>query len=105
MAGSSAGSLAIVTYACGLDVEVATQVRSSYADSGKMDSDFLVLLQQHLKALQIAMLSFAEDCRRHGTHKRITSLLWDFLHEHLPEDAHERCEGLVHVGLTRVFPV
>eukprot|EP00200_Dunaliella_tertiolecta_P011345 CAMPEP_0202370470 /NCGR_PEP_ID=MMETSP1127-20130417/2068_1 /ASSEMBLY_ACC=CAM_ASM_000462 /TAXON_ID=3047 /ORGANISM="Dunaliella tertiolecta, Strain CCMP1320" /LENGTH=371 /DNA_ID=CAMNT_0048966427 /DNA_START=96 /DNA_END=1211 /DNA_ORIENTATION=- len=77
MAGSSAGSLAIVTYACGLDVEVATQ----------------------------AMLSFAEDCRRHGTHKRITSLLWDFLHEHLPEDAHERCEGLVHVGLTRVFPV
>ncbi|KAF5830417.1 acyl transferase/acyl hydrolase/lysophospholipase [Dunaliella salina] len=77
LAGSSAGSLAIVTYACGLDVDVATH----------------------------AMLRFADDCRKHGTLRRVSSLLRSFLHELLPEDAHKRCEGLVHVGLTRVFPV
>lgn len=35
---------------------------------------------------------------------RTGSLLHDFLHTHLPHDAHLRCEGLCHIALTRVFP-
>jgi hypothetical protein len=32
-------------------------------------------------------------------------LLREFLHAYLPSDAHERCRGNTHVGLTRLFPV
>eukprot|EP00197_Chlamydomonas_leiostraca_P004486 CAMPEP_0202860012 /NCGR_PEP_ID=MMETSP1391-20130828/1896_1 /ASSEMBLY_ACC=CAM_ASM_000867 /TAXON_ID=1034604 /ORGANISM="Chlamydomonas leiostraca, Strain SAG 11-49" /LENGTH=525 /DNA_ID=CAMNT_0049539131 /DNA_START=249 /DNA_END=1826 /DNA_ORIENTATION=+ len=77
MAGASAGSLAIATYACGLDVDKATQ----------------------------ALFAFAADCRSNGTRGRLGGLLRDFLHAYLPPDAHERCRDLTYVAVTRVFPV
>lgn len=55
MAGASAGSLAIATYACGISRE-----------------DTLA-----------AMRSFAADCRAAGTRGRLTGLLREFLHSYL----------------------
>ncbi|GFH28427.1 patatin [Haematococcus lacustris] len=77
LAGASAGSLAIATYACGLDVDNATE----------------------------ALFAFAADCRAKGTRGRLGGLLQDFLHTYLPDDAHERCRDLTYVSVTKVFPV
>lgn len=76
MSGASAGSLAIATYNCGLDVGQATS----------------------------ALLSLAADCRAKGTRNRLGPVVREFLHAYLPDDAHERCRGVCNIHVTRVYP-
>jgi hypothetical protein len=77
MAGASAGSLIAASYNAGLPMDVVEE----------------------------SMIRFGEDLRTHGTRGRLGPLLKDFLHEYLPEDAHERCNGTTHVSMTRVVPI
>ncbi|MEW5306537.1 MAG: hypothetical protein WDW36_008994 [Sanguina aurantia] len=46
----------------------------------------------------------ALDCRTHGTRLRLGPVLERVLTYALPEDIHARCEGVLHVAVTRVFP-
>ena len=41
----------------------------------------------------------------HAPACRLGPLLREFLHQHLPEDAHERCSGTTHVATTRALPI
>ena len=46
-----------------------------------------------------ACLVLAEDCRANGTRGRLGTVLSTFLHDLLPEDAHERCRNKTFVSL------
>lgn len=76
VAGASAGSLIAAT-----------------AKSGISEAD---LVQ--------ATLDLAHNCREGGTRFRLRSVLQDTLNQVLPNDIHERCSGVVHVAVTKVWP-
>lgn len=40
----------------------------------------------------------ADDCRVKGTRGRLGVVLSQFLHDLLPDDAHERCRNKIHVS-------
>ena len=40
----------------------------------------------------------ADDCRRNGTRGRLGTVLSQFLHDLLPQDAHERCNDKAFVS-------
>ena len=63
LAGASAGSLIAACYHSGLSTETVTE----------------------------ACLVLADDCRVNGTRGRLGDVLSTFLHDLLPDDAHERC--------------
>lgn len=77
LAGASAGSLITACHHSGLSVEQVTD----------------------------ACLVLADDCRRKGTRGRLGTVLSRFLHDLLPEDAHERCRNKIHVRATHLIAV
>ncbi len=42
----------------------------------------------------------ADDCRQKGTRGRLGIVLSRFLHDLLPDDAHERCKDKIYVSIT-----
>jgi hypothetical protein len=50
-----------------------------------------------------ACLVLAEDCRQKGTRGRLGTVLSRFLHDLLPQDAHERCNDRTFVRTFLVF--
>ena len=72
LSGSSAGSLAVATYASGITLAKATS----------------------------ALKDFAQECRQKGTMGRMGPLLRDFLGSYLPSDAHERCSNQISIHVT-----
>ncbi|GAX72689.1 hypothetical protein CEUSTIGMA_g145.t1 [Chlamydomonas eustigma] len=76
LAGASAGSLAIATYQSGVGPETASR----------------------------ALKELAVECRKGGTMGRLSGLLRAILNQYLPSDAHERCSGVCHIAVTRLFP-
>ncbi len=70
LAGSSAGSLIAACYHSGLTAKTVTE----------------------------ACLVLADDCRVNGTRGRLGEVLSTFLHDLLPEDAHERCRNKTFVS-------
>ena len=71
LAGASAGSLIAACYHSGLSTETVTE----------------------------ACLVLADDCRVNGTRGRLGDVLSTFLHDLLPDDAHERCRDKTFVRL------
>lgn len=65
LAGASAGSLIAACHHSGLTPQTVTE----------------------------ACLVLADDCRVNGTRGRLGSVLSTFLHDLLPDDAHERCRN------------
>ncbi|KAK9909103.1 hypothetical protein WJX75_007198 [Coccomyxa subellipsoidea] len=51
-----------------------------------------------------ACFVLADDCRRNGTRGRLGTVLSQFLHDLLPQDAHERCNDKAFVAVTRAWP-
>lgn len=43
-----------------------------------------------------------QDCRVAGTYMRLSTVLASQLERQLPADAHTRCNGVTHVGITTV---
>ncbi|CAL5219418.1 g1247 [Coccomyxa viridis] len=76
LAGSSAGSLIAACYHSGLTAKTVTE----------------------------ACLVLADDCRVNGTRGRLGEVLSTFLHDLLPEDAHERCRNKTFVAVTKAWP-
>lgn len=74
--GASAGSLAAAVVACDLDLDVVDE----------------------------AVDEMTEECRRQGTWTRLGPCLRLRLDKLLPEDAHVRCSGRLHVAVSKVKP-
>jgi hypothetical protein len=52
-----------------------------------------------------SLLAVAENCRANGVPGRLAALLEAQLEQHLPPDAHVRCSGIAHLGITRLWPI
>lgn len=76
LAGASAGSLMAVSLACGL---TPARILDSFLDS-------------------------VQDCRTHGSYRRLEEVLYRQLESSLPADAVERCTGVATVSVTQLFP-
>ena len=50
-------------------------------------------------------LRLMADCRTHGTHGRLKSVLHRFAEELLPENAHNLCSGKAFISITRLYPL
>ena len=74
--GASAGSLAAAVVACSLDLNVVDR----------------------------AVDEMTDECRKNGTWGKLGGCLREKLEELLPEDAHLRCNGRLHVAVTKVKP-
>ncbi|GAQ79352.1 hypothetical protein KFL_000290010 [Klebsormidium nitens] len=55
-----------------------------------------------VEALQMTK-DLAKDCRKNGTAGRLGAVLRGILHEVLPENCHEMCNGRVRVAVTQLF--
>ncbi len=48
------------------------------------------------------LLEFADDCRTFGTAGRLKDVIIKFMTANLPSDAHQRCQDITYISLTKV---